>query len=56
MAELTIDEIEEVRSFGLRRKDEGSFVNVRSDRGGGVAVVAEDPMAPVAGDPERRSA
>nr|WP_083434439.1 LLM class flavin-dependent oxidoreductase [Sphingomonas sp. Y57] len=56
MAELTVEEIEEVRSFGLRRKDEGSFVNVRSDRGGGVAVVAEDPMAPVAGDPERRSA
>ncbi|WP_082545809.1 MULTISPECIES: LLM class flavin-dependent oxidoreductase [unclassified Sphingomonas] len=56
MAELTVEEIEEVRSFGLRRKDAGSFVNVRSDRGGGVAVVAEDPMAPVADDPERKSA
>lgn len=56
MADLTVEQIEEVRSFGLRRKDAGSFVNVRSDRGGGVAVVAEDPMAPVADDPERKSA
>lgn len=56
MADMTVEQIEEVRSFGLRRKDAGSFVNVRSDRGGGVAVVAEDPMAPVADDPERKSA
>lgn len=56
MAELTAEQIEEVKSFGLRRKDAGSFVNVRSDRGGGVAVVAEDPMAPVADDPERKTA
>jgi len=56
MAELTADQIEEVKSFGLRRKDAGSFVNVRSDRGGGVAVVAEDPMAPVADDPQLKSA
>jgi len=56
MAALKAEEIEEVTSYGIRRKDAGSFVNVRSDRGGGVAVVAEDPMAPVAEDPERKTA
>ncbi|MES2497358.1 MAG: LLM class flavin-dependent oxidoreductase [Pseudomonadota bacterium] len=56
MAALKAEEIEEVTSYGIRRKDAGSFVNVRSDRGGGVAVVAEDPMAPVAEDPARKTA
>ncbi|HWL47399.1 MAG TPA: LLM class flavin-dependent oxidoreductase, partial [Sphingomonadaceae bacterium] len=55
MAALKPDEIEEVRSFGLRRKEAGSFVNTRSDRGGGLAVVADDPLAPVANDPQRKN-
>ncbi|MBC2778878.1 LLM class flavin-dependent oxidoreductase [Parasphingopyxis marina] len=49
------EEIAEVRSFGLRKKDAGTFVNTRSDRGGGLAVVADDPMAPVANNPTEKA-
>ncbi|MBT2187311.1 LLM class flavin-dependent oxidoreductase [Sphingobium nicotianae] len=51
MAPLPVDEIAPVTSFGQRKKDAGAYVNFRSDRGGGVAVVPDDPLAPVAKDP-----
>lgn len=51
MTPIAIDEIEPVTSFGQRKKDAGAYVNFRSDRGGGVAVVPDDPLAPVARDP-----
>jgi len=56
MKPLSKEQIEEVRSFGLRKKDAGTFENVRSDRGGGVAVVADDPLAPVANAPQKKPA
>lgn len=52
MPELKKEEIEDVVSFGQRKKNEGQYVNFRSDRGGGVAVVADDPLAAVANDPK----
>jgi hypothetical protein len=51
MKPIAIDQIEPVTSFGQRKKDAGAYVNFRSDRGGGVAVVPDDPLAPVARDP-----
>jgi len=53
MKPLAVDEIEPVTSFGQRKKNEGAYVNFRSDRGGGVAVVPDDPLAPVAKDPAK---
>ncbi|MEJ0023524.1 MAG: LLM class flavin-dependent oxidoreductase [Alphaproteobacteria bacterium] len=32
-----------VKSYGARKKEAGTFVNTRTDRGGGLAVVTEDP-------------
>jgi alkanesulfonate monooxygenase SsuD/methylene tetrahydromethanopterin reductase-like flavin-dependent oxidoreductase (luciferase family) len=32
-----------VKSFGLRKKEAGTYVNSRTDRGGGLAVVSQDP-------------
>lgn len=52
MKSLSKDEIEPVVSFGQRKKNEGDYQNFRSDRGGGVAVVPDDPLAPVAENPE----
>jgi hypothetical protein len=52
MPEPTADQIPDVRSYGLRKKEAGQFENTRSDRGGGLAVVADDPMAAVAENPE----
>ncbi|MEZ5709966.1 MAG: LLM class flavin-dependent oxidoreductase [Blastomonas sp.] len=54
MPEMKEEDVEIVRSFGLRKKEAGDFINTRSDRGGGVAVVAEDPMAPVANNPAEK--
>ena len=56
MPTLAPDEIEDVLSFGQRRKNEGEYTNFRSDRGGGVAVVSDDPLAPVASNPENSAA
>jgi alkanesulfonate monooxygenase SsuD/methylene tetrahydromethanopterin reductase-like flavin-dependent oxidoreductase (luciferase family) len=53
MKPIAKDEIEPVVSFGQRRKDTGTYENFRSDRGAGVAVVPDDPLAPVAENPEQ---
>jgi hypothetical protein len=53
MAPIEKDEIELVRSYGLRKKEAGTFENVRSDRGGGLAVVADDPLALVSNQAEK---
>ncbi|MCR6645356.1 MAG: hypothetical protein NVV62_13080 [Terricaulis sp.] len=45
MKEIALKDVPVVKSYGARSKDAGTFVNVRSDRGGGLAVVAEDPLA-----------
>ncbi len=54
MKPVTKDEIEPVVSFGQRRKDTGTYENFRSDRGAGVAVVPDDPLAPVAKEPVKK--
>lgn len=55
MADLADDDIPSVTSFGRRKKEAGQYENFRSDRGGGVAVVADDPLAAVAKDPGRKT-
>ncbi len=55
MAPLKQEAVEPVVSFGQRKKDAGTYANFRSDRGGGVAVVPDDPLAPVAQEPGRKS-
>ena len=56
MPEIAEDAIPAVTSFGRRKKEAGQYENFRSDRGGGVAVVPDDPLAAVADDPERKLA
>lgn len=56
MPEMAEDAIPAVTSFGRRKKEAGQYENFRSDRGGGVAVVPDDPLAAVADDPERKRA
>lgn len=51
MPAMAEDDIPSVTSFGRRLKEAGQYQNFRSDRGGGVAVVADDPLAPVANAP-----
>ena len=55
MAPLAVEDIEVVKSYGLRKKEAGTYVNVRSDRGGGLAVVADDPLALVSNQAEKAS-
>jgi alkanesulfonate monooxygenase SsuD/methylene tetrahydromethanopterin reductase-like flavin-dependent oxidoreductase (luciferase family) len=53
MAAISKEEIEPVRSYGLRKKEEGNFQDIRSDRGGGLAVVSDDPLALVSSQAEQ---
>lgn len=55
MAPLAVEDIEVVKSYGLRKKEAGTYENVRSDRGGGLAVVADDPLALVSNQAEKAS-
>jgi hypothetical protein len=48
MREAAPEDLPLVKSYGARSKEAGAFVNVRSDRGGGLAVVTEDPLAAAA--------
>jgi alkanesulfonate monooxygenase SsuD/methylene tetrahydromethanopterin reductase-like flavin-dependent oxidoreductase (luciferase family) len=43
MKEAALADLALVKSFGARKKEAGTFVNTRTDRGGGLAVVTEDP-------------
>lgn len=54
MKPIAKEEIEPVVSFGQRRKNAGTYENFRSDRGAGVAVVPDDPLAPVAENPQKQ--
>jgi len=53
MAPIAKEDIAPTQSYGLRKKQAGTFENVRSDRGGGLAVVADDPLALVSDQAER---
>lgn len=54
MPDIAEEDIPSVTSFGRRKKEAGQFENFRSDRGGGVAIVADDPLAAVANAPEKQ--
>lgn len=43
MKQATAADVPDVKSYGARRQEAGVFVNTRADRGGGLAVVSEDP-------------
>lgn len=43
LPEARPEDLQPVKSYGARRQEAGTFVNTRSDRGGGLAVVSEDP-------------
>lgn len=55
MAPLAEADIELVKSYGLRKKEAGTFQDVRTDRGGGLAVVSDDPLALVSNAAEKAS-
>ena len=43
MQPLAPDDVPIVKGYGARKQEQGTFVNTRADRGGGIAVVSEDP-------------
>jgi len=46
MEPLRPEEIPVVKGYGARAQEKGTYVNTRTDRGGGLAVVTQDPGKP----------